>query len=99
MIEVGTPVIVRASAAGVHAGKFASRDGSTVTLTEARRLWRWTCAKGDFLSGVARHGLDHSRSKIGGAVATQVVIDACEVIQCSPEAAASIATAPEFRGE
>ena len=79
-------------------GHLHRRTAQPFTLTEARRLWRWTCAKGDFLSGVARHGLDHGRSKIGGAVPTQVVMDACEVIECTAEAAISIAEAPEYRG-
>jgi len=93
----GDYVIVRSRDAGVHAGELVSRDGDSVQLTKSRRLWYWVCAKGDFLSGVARHGLDIKQSKVGGEIDI-TVIGACEIIVCSDEAAESIRSAPEYRG-
>ena len=89
-------VIVRSRDAGVHAGELVSRDGDEVVLTRSRRLWYWVCAKGDFLSGVARHGLDTKESKIGGEIDV-TVLGVCEVIACSDASAESIRSAPEFR--
>jgi len=86
----GKFVIVRASAAGVHAGVLVSRKGDEVELAEARRLWLWRVPTGkpDFLSGVAMHGLGED-CKIGCPI-NLTVLGACEVIECSAEAEASI---------
>jgi hypothetical protein len=87
----GRHVIVRASAAGAHAGTLASADGETVILTEARRLWYWKAAAGEHsLSGVARKGLA-AGSKIPGPVGEIQISGVCEIIPTTAEAAASIA--------
>lgn len=95
-MKKGDYVIVRSRDAGVHAGELVSHSSGEVTLTKSRRLWYWVCAKGDFLSGVARHGLTE-QSKVGGEIDVTVV-GACEIIQCTPVGAASIRSAPEHRG-
>ena len=95
----GKCVIVRSRDAGVHAGILKSHDGPEVVLTKARRLWYWVCAKGDFLSGVARHGINASRSKIGGELDEHWVGGVCEVIPVADGAAESIRTAREYRGD
>ncbi len=92
---IGRHVIIRATGAGVHAGILAAHDGGqTVRLTNARRLWRWSAAKGHTLSGVALHGLRDGATKgwtkIAAPVADQVILDACEIIATTPAAQTSI---------
>lgn len=88
----GDYVVVRCSAAGVHAGRYLRHDGPEVHLTDARRLWYWRPARGAFLSGVARYGLA-SDSKVGTAVDI-ILLDACEIIAASKDAAESIIAHP-----
>ena len=90
-------VIVRSRDAGVHAGELVERAGTEVKLTKSRRLWYWVCESGDFLSGVARYGLNVGKSKVGGEIDI-TVMGVCEVIDCTDKARASIASAPEHRG-
>lgn len=91
---IGKHVIIRANYAGVHAGILAAHDGQTVRLTQSRRLWRWSAAKGHTLSGVAAHGLRDGATKgwtkIAAPVADQVILDACEIIGTTDTAQASI---------
>jgi len=88
------PVVVRATDAGVHYGRLAGYDGRTVWLHDARRLWKWTAPKGVALSGVAVHGVVAAKSKIDVMVTRLVILDACEIIDATHEAAASIEAAP-----
>ncbi len=81
-------VIVRSRDAGVHAGWLVERTGTEVRLREARRLWYWVCAQGDFLSGVAKYGLK-PESKVGGEIDI-TVLGVCEVIDCTETARESI---------
>ena len=89
-------VIVRGSGSGVHAGYLESQDGSVVRLSRSRRLWQWRVPMGapSFLSGVATHGIDQGGSKIGTPI-DLTITDACEVIDASEAARASIQAAPE----
>ncbi len=59
----GDYVIVRSSPSGCWAGTLVSRDGDTVTLANARRLWRWWAAEGVSLSGVAAKGIHPKKQK------------------------------------
>lgn len=97
---IGKHVIIRATGAGVHAGILAAHEGQTVRLTQSRRLWRWSAAKGHTLSGVALHGLrdgaDKGWTKIAATVADQVILDACEIIATTDEAQASIEGWPTY---
>lgn len=92
---IGKYVVVRTSAAGVHAGKLVSHSDRQCELTESRRLWRWHALKGVDLSGVAAHGIDHAGSKIGATVDI-ILTENCEIIACSEAAAETIAAAPTY---
>ena len=98
-LKAGDYVLVRSRDAGVHAGELVSAriEGSLceVRLKKSRRLWYWWAAKAAFLSGVARYGINHEKSKIGGEIDVSIY-GACEVIPCTPEAAKSIGSAPEY---
>ena len=91
--EKGSYVLVRASDAGVHAGELVTMERDCVQLRDSRRLWRWRAGAGDFLSGVARYGVVHADSRIGGAIDI-IVIGACEIIACTSQAEESLRTAP-----
>lgn len=95
-MEIGKYVIVRSSPSGCWAGTLASIDGSTVELTDARRLWRWWSAKGVSLSGVAVYGLHPDKldaCRIAVPVTRVCVMDVCEIIEASDDGRASIESA------
>lgn len=92
-LMIGEYVIVRCHDAGVHAGTLIDYEGRTVSLSHARRLWRWQCSRGISLSAVATHGLDHSKSRVADEI-TVVLADACEIIATSEEGKRSIQSAP-----
>lgn len=80
---IGQHCVVRTYSAGVHLGVVASRDGREVTLTAARRLWRW---QGAFtLSEVATKGVSKA-SRISAPVDTIVLTEAIEFIPTTEEA-------------
>ena len=79
---IGKYVIVRCRDAGVHAGELISIDGQNVTIKNSRRMWRWWCASEMSLSGVARKGINGSKSKIAGILEKPILLmGACEVIE------------------
>lgn len=86
----GRPVIVRCRDAGVHYGLLVAYEGRTVWLRDARRLWSWRAKSGLALSGVAVNGIVASESKIDTLVSEIVLLDACEIIDATPEAVKSI---------
>ena len=87
---VGKYVIVRCRDAGVHAGFLVRAEGRSCTLSDSRRLWRWTPANNaKFLSGVATEGLDAANSKVGASVTVHLTED-CEILECTPRAEASL---------
>jgi len=76
----GQSVIVRCRDAGVHFGTLINYSGRVVELKDSRRMWRWHAASENTLSGVARHGINKSKSKIQGTLDYIVLQDACEII-------------------
>lgn len=92
-LDIGKYVIVRSDPSGCWAGTLASIDGTTVELTDARRLWRWWAGKGVSLNGVATHGLRSDKLNeclIGTPVARAMVMDVCEVLTATADARKSI---------
>ena len=86
---IGKWVIIRTRTAGVWYGKLAEKNRNEVILTSARRMWRWWAAESISLSAVAVHGIDPSRSKICGPVAS-VWLEAIEIIPTTTNASQSI---------
>jgi hypothetical protein len=84
------PVIVRTYSAGVHFGYLKSRNGKEVELERSRRIWRWFGAW--TLSEIATRGLDVSKSKLAAPVSITLT-EAIEIIDCTPEAVASLEAA------
>ncbi len=93
-LHIGKKCIVRTYASGVHFGTVLSVDGRSVDLCDARRLWRWDAAPhGVSLSEIANHGTVGDRSKVCEVVKIQGVLDAIEIIPCTPDAIAVIEAA------
>jgi hypothetical protein len=77
-----TFVIVRSRDAGVHCGTLENiADGGMVTLSDARRIWRWRGA--NTLSELSQRGAAEGWTRISEPVPDIIVIGACEVITCS----------------
>ena len=87
----GKPVIIRARDAGVHFGYLKHFEGRVVTLEKARRMHRWWSKTQMSLSAVAEFGLNEDKP-IRICVALQddhLILDACEIIPCTPACVAS----------
>lgn len=92
---LGKYCIVRSSASGVHAGIIHavthSGDGlCTVTIGNARRLWKWKTNGGVSLSAVATSGIVPSESKIEPPIDMHTVCGVCEIIPASQAAKETI---------
>jgi len=86
----GRPVIVRSSGAGVLFGEYAGRDGANIHLKNAVQMWKWFAAKGGTLIDCAVHGVTAGKCKFSVASATVTVLNACALIDCTEEGAASL---------
>ena len=74
----GPESIVRTYASGVHIGMVTSVNGQSVTIANARRLWKWS---GAFtLNAVATAGVNRKDSRISVAVPSITLLDAIEII-------------------
>jgi hypothetical protein len=83
-------VIVRTYSAGVHFGRLVERNGKEVQLAAARRIWSWRGA--NTLHEIALHGVG-PESKISEAVASIVLTEAIEVIECASDGAKNLEAA------
>jgi hypothetical protein len=84
------PVIVRTYSAGVHFGYLTRREGKEVDLERSRRIHYWSGANS--CSGLATAGLDTKKSRVADRVSITLT-EAIEIIDCTPEAVASIESA------
>lgn len=81
---IGQYVLVRTYSAGVHMGTLVSRDDKEVTLTAAKRLWRWRGANS--LSEVSQSGVAQEYTRISEEVPSILLLEAVEIISCSAAA-------------
>lgn len=89
-------VIVRTYAAGAFAGFLESRTGQEVVLRQARRIWYWAGAA--TLSQLALDGTSKpAECKFPDAVDRIELMQAIEIIDCTPKARASIQGVPSWR--
>lgn len=88
---IGSFVIARCYAAGVHAGVVTAVDGENAILENSRRLWAWHAADGIALSGVAQFGLSDD-NKLDVVNPTIYLTGVCELIPCSEVSRESIMT-------
>jgi hypothetical protein len=85
------PVIVRSRDAGVQFGYLDRYEGSTVYLKSARQMWSWTAKRGGTLLDCATHGV--MGGKFSGVAGAVIVIGACAIIDCTPEAVKTLESA------
>lgn len=82
-------VLVRGDKSGVFFGTLAAKEGSEVTLKNCRRIWYWNGAAS--LSQLALKGAKKPKEcKFTVTVPEMVILDAIEIIPCSPEAILNI---------
>ena len=85
--------VVRGDRSGVFCGTVVSEDGQTVELTECRHIWYWSGAANVAemaLSGVSKP----VECKFVAPVGRLRVLDAIEVVDCTPEAEVSLRGVP-----
>ena len=88
--------IVRTNRAGVFFGKIEKKDGTTVVLSNARRLWYWEGAAS--LSELAQYGTANvSGCKFPCAVDEVELFDVLEILSVTEVAAASIDGVREWK--
>lgn len=81
--------IVRGDRSGVFFGNIAERNGREVKITNVRRLWFWDGAAS--LSQLAAEGVKKPGAcKFSMTISEIVVLDAIEILTCTPEAVSSI---------
>lgn len=88
--------IIRADKAGVFAGNIKERNGSEVTLTNARRIWYWEGAAS--LSQMALEGVKYPKKcRFTVTVPEITILGVIEIIPCTDEAERCIKGVEEWR--
>jgi len=86
-------VIVRTYSAGVFAGTLIQKEGDSVVLHDARRLWYWDGAAS--LSQLAEEGVSKpDNCKFPTEVKEVILLGVIEILRTSEEAKKSIADVP-----
>ena len=89
-------VIVRCSAAGVHAGELVERNGTEIVLANSRRIWYWSGAA--TLSELAKYGAKcPEKCKFAVTLDRITLLDACEIIPCTAAGEKMIRECAEWR--
>ena len=89
-------VIVRTYSAGVFAGELENRNGKEVVMTNAIRIWYWSGAAS--LSQLAMEGTkDPANCKFPCPVDRVELMEAIEILDCTPEAQESIMAVPVWK--
>lgn len=82
-------VIVRGDRSGIFFGTLEERNGREVKLSNCRRLWYWDGAASNFQ--LAAEGVKAPENcKFTVTIQEIEILDAIEVIPCTPEAIKSI---------
>lgn len=91
-----TYYIVRGDHSGVFFGQITERNGKEVTLKSVRRLWYWDGAAS--LSQLAAEGVKKPDDcKFTMTIDEIVVLDAIEILKCTPEAVKSVNGVPVWK--
>ena len=95
VLEVSETVLIRTYSAGVHFGTLSKRSGDEITLTQARRLHRWSGAAS--LSQVAIDGVDLANSRISVFVPEITILGVIEIIPMSTKASKQMLEAESWK--
>lgn len=88
--------IVRCDRSGVFYGEIAGRNGQEVQLENVRCLWYWSGAAS--LLELAKSGVKNTaRCKFTVSVDSITLLDAIELLPCTPEAERSIDGVEEWK--
>jgi hypothetical protein len=88
--------IVRTYSGGVFFGLIEGRTGKEVVIRNARRLWHWQGAAS--LSELAQSGTSRPKQcKFPEPVDRITVLEAIEILDVTPEAAATIDAVPVWK--
>lgn len=89
MDYTGQKVIIRGDRSGVFFGTLKEKNGREVTLDNCRRLWCWSGAAS--LTQLAKEGVKNPGGcKFTVRIDSITVLDAIEILLCSPEAVENI---------
>lgn len=84
-------VIIRTQSAGVFAGVILKREGDSLTLQNARRLWYWKGAAS--LSQLAQEGTSDPKNCQFPCEVSQIeLFNVIEILSCTEKARKSIAS-------
>lgn len=87
--NIGKKVIVRGDRSGVFFGTLVEHNGREVTLENCRRIWYWAGAAS--ISQLAVTGTTRpNECQFTMAVDSITLLDAIEIIPCTPESILSI---------
>ena len=88
--------IVRGDRSGVFAGNIKQREGREVVMTNVRRLYKWSGAA--TISQIAKTGVTRLDECLFTVVVDEIILlDAIEIIKCTPEAELSIKGVAEWK--
>ena len=88
--------IVRSVGAGLFFGYITEKDGTEVTMREARNLWKWAGASN--VNELAQTGTqDPAGCMFTMPLDEVVLLNVCEIAACTPEARASIEAVPIWK--
>lgn len=89
-------VIIRGDRSGVFFGTLVEKNGREVKLADCRRLWYWEGAAS--LSQMAVDGVANPNGcKFTIAIPEIIILDAIEIILCSPKSIESITSVKEWK--
>jgi len=87
--------IIRGTNSGVFAGEIESRNGVEVTMINVRRLWYWDGAAS--ICELAKNGTKKPQNcKFTVVVDRIIILDACEIEECTEKAEKSIKGVKEW---
>ena len=94
--NIGKKVIIRGNRSGVEFGTLVAKNGTEVTLHNARRIWYWDGAAS--ISQLAKDGtVKPERCKFTVSVDSITILDAIEIIPCTDKAIKSIEEVKAWR--
>ena len=92
-MKKGDYVLIRSGKAGAFAGEFVEKNGTEVTLKNARKIYYWYGAK--TVEDIAVNGIKRiNNCKITVEVSEIIIDDVCQVLPVSPVAEKIIREAP-----